>query len=314
MSRIYLLPEEGQFYKANLHCHSTHSDGRLTPEQLKQAYKDHGYQILAYSDHNVLIPHTDLADPEFLPLTAIEIDTTSSDQPWPYPPTYHLNFFSKDPNRTQFVPFERVYDPEKINRMICSANEAGFLSQYNHPAWSYQDSRDFLPLEGLWGFEVYNHGCELEMSNGYGLNEYDQYVRAGGRGVCVATDDNHNGFPFGNPHSDSFGGFTMIKAPALTYEAVITAMEQKNLYASTGPQITGLYWEDSALHLSCSPCARLYLHTDHRVTDTVLSNGNNLTQAVMRCAHPFAFIRVECVDSAGKRALTRCYCKEELEG
>ena len=31
----WLLPEEGSFYKANLHCHSTYSDGQLTPEELK---------------------------------------------------------------------------------------------------------------------------------------------------------------------------------------------------------------------------------------------------------------------------------------
>ena len=102
----------------------------------------------------------------------------------------------------------------------------------------------------------------------------------------------------------------------LLLSAAVSAAEYSDVSDAhwANEQIAGLYWEDSALHLSCSPCARLYLHTDHRVTDTVLSNGNNLTQAVMRCAHPFAFIRVECVDSAGKRALTRCYCKEELEG
>ena len=35
MSKRFLLPEEGQFYKANLHCHSTRSDGKLTLEQLE---------------------------------------------------------------------------------------------------------------------------------------------------------------------------------------------------------------------------------------------------------------------------------------
>ena len=32
----YLLPREGQFYKANRHCHSTVSDGRWSPERLKE--------------------------------------------------------------------------------------------------------------------------------------------------------------------------------------------------------------------------------------------------------------------------------------
>ena len=35
--RKYLISNEGSFYKANLHTHSTVSDGRLTPEELKSA-------------------------------------------------------------------------------------------------------------------------------------------------------------------------------------------------------------------------------------------------------------------------------------
>ena len=30
----YLLPSEGNFYTANLHCHSTESDGHFTPDEL----------------------------------------------------------------------------------------------------------------------------------------------------------------------------------------------------------------------------------------------------------------------------------------
>lgn len=52
----YLLPEGGSFYKANLHCHSTLSDGALSPAELKEAYKAKGYSVIAYTDHNILIP------------------------------------------------------------------------------------------------------------------------------------------------------------------------------------------------------------------------------------------------------------------
>ena len=31
----YLIPNEGKFFKANLHCHSTYSDGKLTIEILQ---------------------------------------------------------------------------------------------------------------------------------------------------------------------------------------------------------------------------------------------------------------------------------------
>ena len=45
-----LLPEAG-YYKANLHCHTTLSDGEFTPEQIKAAYQEQGYSIVAFTDH-----------------------------------------------------------------------------------------------------------------------------------------------------------------------------------------------------------------------------------------------------------------------
>ena len=34
----FLLPESGNFYKANLHSHCTVSDGKLTAEEMKAEY------------------------------------------------------------------------------------------------------------------------------------------------------------------------------------------------------------------------------------------------------------------------------------
>ena len=39
----YLLPQNGSFYKANLHCHSTVSDGRWSPEEIKK--EDSVYEL-----------------------------------------------------------------------------------------------------------------------------------------------------------------------------------------------------------------------------------------------------------------------------
>ena len=49
--KITLISPDKKQYKANLHGHSTLSDGRLAPEALRDAYKAHGYSILAITDH-----------------------------------------------------------------------------------------------------------------------------------------------------------------------------------------------------------------------------------------------------------------------
>ena len=44
--RKYLLSKDGNFYRANLHCHTTVSDGKRTPEEIKEIYKSKGYSIV----------------------------------------------------------------------------------------------------------------------------------------------------------------------------------------------------------------------------------------------------------------------------
>ena len=44
---MYLISPDKKQYKANLHCHSVYSDGKKTPEELKEMYKEKGYSILS---------------------------------------------------------------------------------------------------------------------------------------------------------------------------------------------------------------------------------------------------------------------------
>ena len=65
--RQYLLPKDGHFYKANLHSHTTVSDGTFTAAEMKKIYMEHGYSIIAYTDHEILADHSELSDAHFLP-------------------------------------------------------------------------------------------------------------------------------------------------------------------------------------------------------------------------------------------------------
>ena len=76
----YLLPNEGTFYKANLHCHSNLSDGVLTPKELKDLYKANGYSVLAYTDHDIFIPHNELTDDSFVALAGFEAQFNGSNK------------------------------------------------------------------------------------------------------------------------------------------------------------------------------------------------------------------------------------------
>ena len=94
-----LLPE-GTYYKANLHCHTTLSDGHPVERCVKEEYQKQGYSIIAYTDHRKYVHHTELDDENFLSLAALEVDVTeepTENREWPVLKCYHLNLFDTNP-------------------------------------------------------------------------------------------------------------------------------------------------------------------------------------------------------------------------
>ena len=136
----YLLPENGNFYKANLHCHTTLSDGRLTPEEIKELYKSQGYSIVAYTDHNILIPHNDLSDDAFLALNGLEMDTNEHEViPCPkYNKTSHVCYIALEPDnfinpmwhRTMYKTPGHV--AENSHKVIFDETKPDYFRRYSH--------------------------------------------------------------------------------------------------------------------------------------------------------------------------------------
>ena len=56
-----------------MHYRTTFSDGKIAPEVPKRLHKEKRYSTLAYTDHEIMLLHTELCDEEFLPIIGIEI-------------------------------------------------------------------------------------------------------------------------------------------------------------------------------------------------------------------------------------------------
>ena len=95
----HLLPRVEKYFKTNLHTHSTISDGKLSPQEVKDAYKAQGYQVLSLTDHNVIVNHSDMNDPDFLMLTGMEINYNNDKNYRRLDgKTYHFNLIAKRPD------------------------------------------------------------------------------------------------------------------------------------------------------------------------------------------------------------------------
>ena len=238
-------------YKANLHCHSVLSDGKLTPAELKAAYKANGYSVLCITDHEYPYDHSEMTENDFLMLTGYEayIRKFENGCGEVYTPEIHINLIAKEPHNLAYVGWNdkyckyakdpavrdgfnkvgsqetRRYDVEYINSFLKCAKENGYLCTHNHPYWSMEDWTMIEQYEGFFSMEMCNYSSFLLNRLEYNADLYDYLLRRGKRIFCHSADDNHNGRPFGDPGCDSFGGFTMILAEELTYPSVIKALE-----------------------------------------------------------------------------------------
>lgn len=333
----HLLPPV-TYYKASLHTHSTVSDGKLTPEALRDAYKAKGYSILAITDHSVMVQHQHLNQPDFLMLTGVEIDMEETDNAVNlYDRKLHMCLIGKDPMR-QWIPFRdprpipasvpyeagceigglaRIYDPENINKVIAECNRQGFLVTYNHPCWSLERYPDYAPLKGLWAMEYRNGGCIAEGFDENNSRVYDDLLHQGNHLVPVCADDTHDTV-YKNGYGVLGTNWTMIGSEKLEYSAVIQAMEKGDLYASCGPEITGLTLDGDRLRITCSPAARVQLVSNVRYSQ--LAHGNGITEAefdILRWQKKYGsndrmYLRLIVTAADGSYAVTRAYFAEEL--
>ena len=109
---------------------------------------------------------------------------------------------------------------------------------------------------------------------------YDALLRRGKFWYLHGADDNHNTVPLEDPLSDSFGSWTMVIAPELTYPAVIEALEQGRFYATTGPEIRELKICDGKAFISCSPAVRITMHMSPKYCRNVWNaDGSEFTSA-----------------------------------
>ena len=318
----WILPEKGTFYKANLHCHSTDSDGKFTPEQLVEGYRSHGYSVLAITDHDRMGDRRSLNRDDFLVLHGYEYSHCSAQMRGR---TVHLGMIARDPE-TVTAPPRILFEAGKegmnedsgfsasLNQVIARARTEGFLPVYNHMRWSLESEADLLSYEGLFGMEVFNYFSEILGVDEDNMAPWLTALRRGKRLFALMADDNHNLCRAPSlclneidPWDCSFGGWVCIKAQSLTYEHIISALERGDFYASSGPAFESLYVEDNVLKIRSSPVCSVGVNTANRKAFSHWSKTERFTSAEFPLRGDEEFLVVTLTDERGRRAVSQPY-------
>ncbi len=308
----------GNWYKGNLHCHSTRSDGSLEPEVVARMYREKGYSFLAFSEHEIYTHRTDLETPGFLIIPAIErsVKLKDADQT---DSRCHLQGIWSGRGCVSIsgttVPVPLWTGPETVQAVIDELERDGYFVTFNHPAWSRNDFRDLEQANGYTAVEVYNHSCEEESHTGHTELFWDHMLRHGRKLWGIATDDNHNEKLHGKEIRDwdSFGGWVMVNADELSYRAVGEALQSGKFYSSTGPRIYEYGVRDATdsggsfreVHIECSPAERIFFPAHPgRGSSRRNPDGGTLESATYRLTGREAYVRAVVVDEVGKMAWT----------
>ena len=162
---------DGNWYKGNLHLHTSNSDGRLSPEAVVRLYQEHGYDFVAITDHNKV---TLLEPSKFstLLIRGEEIDILHDR----FINRMHLVAIGIDRPIEVSDEARKAGDARPIIRAVKAAGGEVIVA---HPWWSMLTLEDLIACEEALALEVYNTGCQAEVSTGYSMVHWDMYLNTG---------------------------------------------------------------------------------------------------------------------------------------
>ncbi len=288
---IDMFNAAGTFFKGNLHCHSTRSDGQMSPSRVCTYYRESGYDFICLSDHFmaqygfVITDTTAYRTEDFTTLIGAELHSgqTEAGDIW------HILAVGLP------LGFSQAQDDESGPALAQRALDAGAFVALPHPEWYGLTIRDAESMpKGIHAVEVFNAICNTTGRGGGGYL-LDQMMTTGCMAGAIAVDDAH--FYRG----DAGLGWTMVKAAKRTPEAILAALKAGHFYASTGPEILHVETDGTHLFVECSPVDFMGLVGKGSAQTKI--EGSGITRAMLPLASfQGSWARLVLRNSQGKMA------------
>ncbi len=172
-----IAQRHGKWLRGEMHCHTLHSDGDSTVENLVNMARARGLDFLAITDHNSVSHQCvleTLSDPGLILIRGVEVTTFKG----------HWNAWGIP----DWIDF-RATRPEQMRAAIQFANARGALTSCNHPKpfgpmWEYAEVEDYHCIE------VWNGPWQAR--NEDSLAFWTERLAQGKRFVAVGGSDWHH--------------------------------------------------------------------------------------------------------------------------
>lgn len=289
-STLKLFNASGNWYRGNLHTHTTNSDGRKKPADAINWYRTHGYDFIALTDHDRVTNFSKMGDEHFLILPGGEIHIKNV-LPDKIIEMLVIGFYQPLDFASQgYFPLEA----------ISQMRAGGGIFFLCHPQWaglSPEEVEVILQQQNPIGLEVFNSDCDQDV-RGYSRAHWDYLLSRKKLLWGLATDDTHW-------QADEGRGWIMVKAPSLTFPAILEALTTGNFYASQGPEIYDYQITDKEIYVRCSPAMRIEAFSREGYSGRIAPWwGKFLSEAIFPLQLFSHYVRIECIDMWGRVAWT----------
>lgn len=285
--------------KGGLHCHTTRSDGKLSPADTIRQHARAGYDFLALTDHRYYNYADYAPDANVLIMPGMELDgnlTTREGM------CFHTVAIGPEADKNGYKQDDRFDSVRIANQfeyqpVVDSILANGNLAIYCHPEWSCTPPRSFDKLNGCFAMELWNSGCVIEneqdVDNGF---IWDDLLMQGKQIFGVAVDDGHKA-------EHHCLGWVRVNAEK-NVSSIFEALKNGAFYSSCGPEIYDFYIEDGFAHLKCSPCAYIQFQGGWRPTRLIRNPDGLITEAQLDLPACFFYVRATVMDQHGRKAWT----------
>jgi len=287
--------KSGQFYRGNIHGHSTNSDGDWTPDEYIANYRNAGYDFVAITDHfmkHYNYPMTDTLKyrtDKFTTLIGAELHHGNIK----FGSIWHLLAVGLP---LDFAPYS---EGETVVDVVQRALDTGAFVAVPHPNWYTLTIEDVETLGRVHAVEIYNGTGDRYNDRGYSGHFIDTLTALGHRVGILAVDDLHMHVGV----DDFMRGWVQVKAESLTPKALVDALKAGHYYSSTGAEIYNIeVIGREKVIVECSPAQAIFVVGDGPWT--VRQNGHGLMSAeldISKWVNP-KYCRVTVIDRNGNRA------------
>lgn len=277
------------WYKGNLHMHTTASDGKRSEFSALRTYQQKGYDFVAVTDHRI-VSHNGFFKNMYV-ISGVEYDLDYHGACW------HILGIGCIGHHV-----DKDYDPKVISPMdVMKAIIAdGGIPVIAHPAWSRMNPNDLACVEGPYYTEAYNSVSGTPYNGNFKDSSLylDMWGGMGYNVVAFGSDDTHN------YDKELFGAMTFVRADECSFNSIMDNLYQGNCYATTGPYIIDITRDGDTFTVYADARAKYVIFNTAKIYDENRCQSYNEKGNTYTVKPDDKYIRIEVINEDGSKATT----------